>query len=69
MRVAAIAALAKARTLIKTAEGGCEFRDALIPVTSVDVLLQVRTIRNNLFHGSTVYFTDRDRELVQQVYT
>ncbi len=53
-----------ARTLIKTADGGCEFRDALIPETAVDVLLQVRTIRNNLFHGSKVYFTDRDRELV-----
>jgi len=24
----------------------------------------VRTIRNNLFHGSKVYFTDRDRHIV-----
>lgn len=53
-----------ARTLTKTAEGGCEFRDAAIPKTVLDVLLQVRTIRNNLFHGSKVYFTERDRVLV-----
>ncbi|UED35957.1 hypothetical protein [Rhizobium ruizarguesonis] len=53
-----------ARTLIKTANGGCEFRDAATPETVVDMLLQVRTIRNNLFHGSKVYFTKRDRDLV-----
>ncbi|MBW9116342.1 hypothetical protein JNB88_22125 [Rhizobium cauense] len=53
-----------ARTLTKIADGGCEFRDAAIPKTVLDVLLQVRTIRNNLFHGSKVYFTDRDRDLV-----
>ncbi len=53
-----------ARTLVKNADGGCEFRDAAPPVKAVDLLLQVRTIRNNLFHGSKVYFTERDRDLV-----
>lgn len=53
-----------ARTLVKTAVGGCEFRDAAVPETVVDLLLQVRTIRNNLFHGSKVFLTERDRDLV-----
>jgi hypothetical protein len=53
-----------ARTLVKTVAGGCEFVEARIPERAADILLQVRTIRNNLFHGSKVYFTDRDRCLV-----
>jgi hypothetical protein len=62
--VAAILFREPARTLTKTADGRCEFRDATIPETAVDVLHQVRTIRNNLFHGSKVYFTERDRDLI-----
>lgn len=53
-----------ARTLAKNAAGGCEFVEGQVPRTSAELLLQVRTIRNNLFHGSKVHFTDRDRLLV-----
>lgn len=53
-----------ARILVKNEAGECKFVDGQIPQTSVQLLLQVRTIRNNLFHGSKVHFTDRDRLLV-----
>jgi hypothetical protein len=54
-----------ARTLVRITAGGCEFKDVPAPETTAEILLQVRTIRNNLFHGSKVYFTDRDRCLIR----
>lgn len=53
-----------ARKLIKSRGDGCTFVANDIPADSVALVLQVRTIRNNLFHGSKVRFTDRDRLLV-----
>lgn len=53
-----------ARILVKNEDGDCKFVDSQVPQTSVQLILQVRTIRNNLFHGSKVYFTERGRFLV-----
>lgn len=53
-----------ARFLVKNEAGDCKFIDGQIPQTPVQLLLQVRTVRNNLFHGSKVSFTGRDRQLV-----
>ncbi|PDT10527.1 hypothetical protein CO655_12045 [Rhizobium sp. M1] len=53
-----------ARKLIKTESGDCMFADSPVPEDAVELLLQVRRIRNNLFHGSKVNFLERDRLLV-----
>lgn len=53
-----------ARTLAKGSAGDCQFVEGQVPRTPAELLLQVRTIRNNLFHGSKVNFTQRDRRLV-----
>jgi hypothetical protein len=54
-----------ARKLVKTESGGCEFTNSPVPTDAVELLLQVRRIRNNLFHGSKVNFVERDGLLVR----
>ncbi|MGR9408063.1 hypothetical protein ACU8MI_16180 [Rhizobium leguminosarum] len=54
-----------ARKLVTAKSGDCRFVDGEVPKDPVGLLLQVRTIRNNLFHGSKVNFGDRDRDLVR----
>lgn len=52
------------RKLVKQDEKICIFVDVAPPSDSVNLLLAVRRVRNNLFHGSKVFFRPRDKELV-----
>ncbi len=52
------------RKLVKRTDEDCEFIDSPVPTDGTTLLLLVRTIRNNLFHGSKVYFRPRDEQLV-----
>lgn len=52
------------RRLVKAGDGLCEFVDSPAAIDAAGVLLAVRTIRNNLFHGSKVHFTVRDKQLI-----
>ncbi|MGO6822240.1 hypothetical protein ACC779_07760 [Rhizobium ruizarguesonis] len=53
-----------ARKLVRQPNGDCVFQDSPVPEDAVDLILQVRRIRNNLFHGSKIYFRERDAQLV-----
>lgn len=52
------------RKLVKRTDDLCEFVDSSIATDAAGLLLSVRTIRNNLFHGSKIYFRPRDEQLV-----
>ncbi|MBP2489003.1 hypothetical protein JOH50_004730 [Rhizobium leguminosarum] len=53
-----------ARKLVRHANGGCVFQDCAAPKDAAELIVQVRRIRNNLFHGSKVNFQERDSQLV-----
>lgn len=53
------------RKLVRTEHDGCVFVDAEPVTDTTSLLLAVRRARNNLFHGSKIWFNDRDEALTR----
>lgn len=53
------------RKLIRISETSCEFQEMPAPTGMVGLLIAIRRIRNNLFHGSKTFYRPRDERLVE----